>query len=231
MPEPKENSYSPTPSPEDGESARENSAAGNFSQLNLEQLFQEAEQTVDQIVQTKKKLKQENEVLIEENPAVDEEMTTKYSEAITELEEFQEKYRRLEFEFQNYKNRMEKQLESHAARAKAELLQNLVEILDIFLFARKTFNSDSFNHNIDSYQKGFNLLYKQMDDLLAEMGMERIESEGQPFDPNFHQAAAMEESDEYTEQIIIKEIKAGYIYMGMLLRPSLVKVGIPRRTD
>ncbi|MBN2433306.1 MAG: nucleotide exchange factor GrpE [Acidobacteria bacterium] len=233
MSEQTENSNSLTPPPEDNENSRDTSTSGNFSHFNLEQLFQEAEQTVDQIVQTKKKLKPDPEERLDaEQDSTDrDEMAVKYNEAIAALEELQQRYRRLEFEFQNYKNRTEKQLDNHAARAKAELLQNFVEILDIFQFARKTFNSDSFSHSIDSYQKGFNLLYKQMDDLLGQMGMERIETEGQLFDPNFHQAAAMEESDEFTEQTIIKEIKAGYKYMGMLLRPSLVKVGIPRRTE
>jgi len=233
MPDQPENSNSlPPPLEDDENTPRGAAASGKFSQLDLEQLFQEAEQTVDQIVQTKKKLKTETEELADlaEDTPVSDETTVKYNDAIATLEQMQDKYRRLEFEFQNYKNRMEKQLENHAAHAKAELLQDFVEILDIFHFARKTFNSDSFSHSIESYQKGFNLLYKQMDDLLAQMGMERIETEGRPFDPNFHQAAAVEESDEFTEQTIIKEIKAGYKYMGLLLRPSLVKVGMPRRS-
>jgi len=231
MPEQQDNNNSPLLDPQnngiDLSDTAGDPSTGGLAAFDLEKLFQEAEETIDQIVQTKRELKKEKTAPLAASPEVQAEVAEQYNFAIDELERYQQKYNELEFEFQNYKNRMEKQMKMYSSRAKAEVLKDLLEVLDIFNYAKKTINTESFSHSIESYKKGYNLLYKQFMELLTGMGLQKIESMGHEFDPNVHQAVAVEESDKYEKQTIISEIKTGYKYADVLLRPSLVKVGLP----
>ena len=65
--------------------------------------------------------------------------------------------------------------------------------------------------------------------MLDKIGLNRIPTEGQPFDPNLHQAIEAEESESYESPVILRELKTGYTYQDILLRPSMVKVGVPPR--
>ena len=75
----------------------------------------------------------------------------------------------------------------------------------------------------DWYQ-GFVGIQKQFDQVLDSLGIARIESVGQPFDPNRHEAVSHEPSDEYDKDVISEEFEAGYALGDSVIRPSKVKV-------
>ena len=71
---------------------------------------------------------------------------------------------------------------------------------------------------------GMTLVLKQLNDLLAENGLQPIEAEGKKFDPNLHEAIAREPSDQFPEGIVLRQIRRGYRFRDRLLRPSSVVV-------
>ena len=73
------------------------------------------------------------------------------------------------------------------------------------------------------------MIYKQLSDLLTKQGVVPIEVDGKAFDPNYHQAFATEESEEVESIEVIEEFQKGYILHDRLLRPSLVKVVVPKK--
>lgn len=200
---------------------------GFSTNVDLEKLFQEAEQTVNRIIHSKKDHKDERTKPAPPEPAPAREIELKLAQAQEDLEEQQRRYQQLEQDFQNFRDRTERQSRFAVLRANSELLKQLLEILDTFDFANNTFTSDKFSHTVDSYRKGFDLLYRQLATVLEKIGLTRIPTEGQAFDPNLHQAIEAEESESFDSPVIIKELKTGYTYQDILLRPSMVKVGIP----
>lgn len=210
--------------------ATETSTTGLSNNVDLEKLFQEAEQTVNRIIHSKKEHREDRTrpAPPPETPP-SREVEIKLIQAQEELEEQQRRYAQLEHEFQNFRERTERQHQTAVIRASSEMLKQLLEILDTFDFAKNTFTSDKFAHTVDSYRKGFDLLYRQLSAVLEKIGLERIPAEGRAFDPNLHQAIEAEESEEHPAPVVLKELKTGYTYQDHLLRPSLVKVGVPPR--
>jgi molecular chaperone GrpE len=101
------------------------------------------------------------------------------------------------------------------------LLERLVGIIDNFelgLAAAKDQGADS------SIYSGMVLVQKQLNDLLAENGLQPIEAEGKTFDPNLHEAIAHEASNEYPEGIVVSQARRGYRFKDRLLRPAKVVV-------
>jgi molecular chaperone GrpE len=68
------------------------------------------------------------------------------------------------------------------------------------------------------------LVQKQLNDLLAENGLQPIEAEGKMFDPNLHEAIAHEPSDQVPEEIVLRQTRRGYRFKDRLLRPAKVVV-------
>jgi molecular chaperone GrpE len=68
------------------------------------------------------------------------------------------------------------------------------------------------------------LVQKQLNDLLAENGLQPIEAEGKPFDPNLHEAIAHESSDQVPEETVLRQVRRGYRFKDRLLRPANVVV-------
>ena len=76
----------------------------------------------------------------------------------------------------------------------------------------------------DPWYAGVEGIRKQFADLLGELGIERIESVGEAFDPNRHEAVSHESSDEYDEDVVSKELEAGYTLGDSVIRPAKVIV-------
>lgn len=126
---------------------------------------------------------------------------------------------RKQAEFENYKKRIDREKSEYAQFASAELMRDLLTALDSFELALK--NAPPSDENT---LRGFELIYKQFQDALSRFGLKPIEAQGQPFDPNFHQAVATEPREELEENTVISEMRRGYLLNGRLLRPAMVSV-------
>lgn len=137
-----------------------------------------------------------------------------------EKDELYDRLLRKAAEFDNLRKRMEKDKREFQLYALGDIMGELIFILDNF--------ERAFSHAGDAsnaeYQKGVELIYRQLKDLLEKRGLRAIETKGKIFDPNFHEAVAREERNDLEEGTILEELQRGYFYQNRLLRPAMVKV-------
>src|SRR5436190_21638713 len=137
-----------------------------------------------------------------------------------DLDRFRDLALRSQADFENYKKRAAREKDDAVKYAYSALLQQLVSILDNFelgLAAAKTHGDES------PIYSGMVLVQKQLNDLLAENGLEPIEAEGNKFDPNLHEAIA-HEPNVSPEGTVIRQARRGYRLKDRLLRPARVVV-------
>lgn len=124
---------------------------------------------------------------------------------------------RLQAEFDNFRKRNAREQTEFREYATAEAAKNFLPVLDNFNLASKT-NSDQ------NLRQGVELIRKQMEDVLARMGVEAIPAEGQQFDPRLHEAIEMVDTTDIPDHQIIEELQRGYRVKDRLLRPAMVRV-------
>lgn len=125
---------------------------------------------------------------------------------------------RLQADFNNYRNRVNKEKQSLVKYATEGMITDILSVLDNFDRALGPESEDE-----SEYNKGFRLIRKELFDILQKNGLEVIESDGKVFDPNLHNAVVMEDSD-LGEGIIIETLQTGYKVGDKVIRPSYVKV-------
>ena len=129
---------------------------------------------------------------------------------------------RKQAEFENYRKRMDREKADLIQFASAELMRDLLNALDSFELALKNASADGAGK--EDMLRGFELIYKQVQDTLARFGLKAVEAKGQKFDPNFHQAVATQAAAEVDENTVLQEMRKGYVLNGRLLRPAMVTV-------
>src|SRR5262245_37046552 len=130
---------------------------------------------------------------------------------------------RKQAEFENYKKRIDREKAEFMQFASSELIRELLNAMDSFDLALRNAAGD---HSGDEDRRGFELIYKQLQDTLARFGLKPIEARGKKFDPNYHQAVSTQASDNMEENTVIEEMRKGYTLNGRLLRPAMVSVAV-----
>jgi molecular chaperone GrpE len=125
---------------------------------------------------------------------------------------------RLQAEFDNYRKRQAKENAEFRDYALTNAIRELLPILDSLDRALQA------EPEAQEFRKGIELIDKQFHDALSKLGVEPIESKGQPFDPNLHQAIQMVESPSVKENHVVDELQRGYRIKDRLLRPAMVTV-------
>jgi molecular chaperone GrpE len=137
-----------------------------------------------------------------------------------ERDDYYDRLLRKTAEFDNYRKRIERERRAQADQAVADLLLELLLVVDDFDRALTTGADDSGS----SYKKGVELIHAKLQDLLRKQGVKPIETLGADFDPNLHQAVAHEQSPGHRDGEVIGEMRRGYTIGDRLLRPAMVKV-------
>ena len=138
-----------------------------------------------------------------------------------DLDRFRDLALRSQADFENYKKRCQREKEEAIKYANSSLLERLVTIIDNFELGLSAAKGEGENSAIYS---GMSMVLKQLNDFLADNGLQPIEAEGQPFDPNLHEAIGHEASDSVPENHVIRQTRRGYRFKDRLLRPSSVVV-------
>jgi len=138
-----------------------------------------------------------------------------------DLDRFRDLALRSQADFENYKKRSAREKEEAIKYANSSLLERLVSIIDNFELGLAAAKKQGEQSPIYS---GMVLVQKQLNDLLAENGLQPIEAEGRRFDPNVHEAIAHEPSDQVPEGIVLRQTRRGYRLKDRLLRPAKVVV-------
>jgi molecular chaperone GrpE len=141
------------------------------------------------------------------------------SKAKEEAQKFRDNWHRAEADFQNYKRRAEQEREELRRFGNVSIIINLLPVLDDF--ERAFASLDSHLAGL-SWFDGMLLIYRKLRQLLENAGVKPIETEGQAFDPRFHEAVAHVEGDEGK---VVAEVQRGYKLHDRVLRPAMVVVG------
>jgi molecular chaperone GrpE len=132
---------------------------------------------------------------------------------------------RLQADFDNYRKRTEKERDQARHRGVENLIEQLLPVLDGFDRALAAHDDPAY----EDYRKGFELIRKQLWDLLAKQGVHRIESVGKEFDPNVHHAVEHVPTNDYPDGAVIDEFQPGYTFHHRVLRPAMVRVASGRK--
>jgi len=177
----------------------------------------------------------ENTIATEASTQAVEEKPVEAAEAAGELErlrnelekaqaqaaEYLDGWQRAQAEFSNYRKRQEAERAQLIAFANAGLLRKLLPIVDDFERAFATM-PDGLGRL--TWCEGILLIKHKLDAILESEGVKPIVTEGQVFDPLYHEAITYEEAEGYKEGHIIGEVQRGYMLGERVLRPALVRV-------
>lgn len=185
------------------------------------------EETVEQEDISKDEKTSEEKVETKENPENDKEDKKKKKgfkkkdKKDEQIEELNDKYQRLFAEFQNFRNRSEKEKTAMYETGARSIIEKILPVVDNFERGVAALSEEDLDSPVG---QGMNLIYKQMLQTLEDMGVEAIEAKGNEFDPMLHNAVMHEDNDELGENIVSEELQKGYKYRDTVIRHSMVKV-------
>ncbi|HDQ13732.1 MAG TPA: nucleotide exchange factor GrpE [Sediminispirochaeta sp.] len=154
-----------------------------------------------------------------------EEVQTQLAKLEAENSELKNQYLRKQADFENFRKRMQREKMDAIKYANSDLLQDLVPIIDDF---ERAIKSSEESRDFESFHSGIKLIEHQFTNMLdRKYGLKRIESVGQEFDPQKHEAINMEESSEVETQTVVEDYQKGYFLNDRVLRHAKVKVAVP----
>lgn len=136
-------------------------------------------------------------------------------------QEYLEGWQRSRAEFANYKKRIMREKKDIHKVARAEVIKLYLDIADDLGRALQDRPEEGEGA---AWAKGIELIYKKLLTRLESEGVERMDAEGEIFDPNIHEAVFQEENDQYESGRVIEVIQDGYYLGDKVLRPALVRV-------
>ncbi|PSO55570.1 MAG: nucleotide exchange factor GrpE [Cyanobacteria bacterium QH_1_48_107] len=140
-------------------------------------------------------------------------------------ESLQSQSKRMAADFENFRRRSQGEKEELEQKVKQETILELLPVVDNFERARSQIKPDTDGEM--SIHKSYQGVYKQLVDGLKSMGVSAMRPEGEEFDPNYHEAAMREPSEEYGEGEVIEQLVRGYLLGDRVLRHAMVKVAAP----
>ena len=170
------------------------------------------EQPVEDVSDTREEAA---DVTVEDVPAEED----KTSELEAQLQEKNDRILRLQADFENFRRRTAKEKEELAAVITQNILSDLLPLLDNFERAMAVEQTDG-----EAFQKGVEMIFTQLREVMEKHGLENIEAEGALFDPNVHQAVMRVENPDVEDGTITQVLQKGYQAKGRVIRPAMVQV-------
>ncbi len=165
---------------------------------------------------------------IEENKIEEKDPLKEIKEKDKEVKELKDKYLRSLAELENFKKRTEKELKEFKSYANEAVFFDMLTIVDNLERAIDTADNDSNEEIKGSLIEGVKLTLKEILKIFEKHGVNRIKALEETFNPAFHNAVMKEETEDYPENKVIKELQKGYIFKERLLRPSMVVVSVKK---
>jgi molecular chaperone GrpE len=125
---------------------------------------------------------------------------------------------RMQAEFENARRRASKEQQDYRDYATMDAIKSLLPAMDSFQRALQVQSEPG------DFRGGVELIYKQLQDALAKLGVTAISAKGEPFDPRFHEAIEMVETHDAPDHEVLEELQRGYKLKDRLVRPAMVKV-------
>jgi molecular chaperone GrpE len=124
-------------------------------------------------------------------------------------------------DFDNFRKRTKKDLEQAERRGREEVLREVLPVIDNL---ERAVAAAAGASDVEAVRDGVQMVLKLFEDTASRIGLERVESVGQRFDPNVHDAFQQQETDEHPPGTIVAEYQPGYKLGDRLLRPAMVVV-------
>lgn len=128
---------------------------------------------------------------------------------------------RSQAELDNFRKRMAREKADAIRFGNAALLESLLPVVDNFRFGLDAARREAGPSVVVD---GMSMVYKQLNDILEQAGVQEVEAEGKPFDPNFHEAVQEEASQEVEAGHVLSVVRRGFRLYDRLLRPANVIV-------
>ena len=142
-----------------------------------------------------------------------------------EIADLKDQLLRKQADFENFRKRMYREREEASKYANSKLLLDLVEVIDNF---ERAIRSSEESQDFESFHQGIELIEKQFTSMLeSKWGLKRFESVGEEFDPEKHEAIAVDQSGEHPEQTVVDDYQKGYLLHDRVLRNAKVRVAMP----
>jgi len=155
----------------------------------------------------------------EQQPA--DETISAVSELEKKLEEAENRYIRLQADFDNYRRRVRLDAEAAEKYRAQSVISDLLPALDNF---ERALAMELEGEQANSFKQGMELVHRGLMEALNKEGLQVIEAKGKPFDPNFHQAVMQVEDNSMEPNSVVEEFQKGYVLKDRVIRPSMVKV-------
>ncbi len=168
---------------------------------------------------------EENETGQDIKPTVDKSPEEILKEELLRQKETAQKnydnYLRALAEVENTKKRSARDREEYLKYANVSMVKKILPIIDDLHRAMEGAHS---TRDMEAIVKGVEMIANRLDEVLKGEGVTAIQSVGQPFDPQYHEALTVEESDQHPQNTVIEQFQTGYVMHDRVIRPSLVKV-------
>ncbi len=141
----------------------------------------------------------------------------------TERDDYLARLERVSADYVNYQKRIGRQIDESREWANADLIKNLLPVLDDMDRALEAARAEHQDEN-HPLLAGMKLVHQKAIETLGRYGLGRIEAEGKPFDPEKHQAVSQLPTADCPPHTVVKELRKGYTIKGRVARPSMVVV-------
>jgi molecular chaperone GrpE len=176
-----------------------------------------------------KKRNKKEERVSRENPSPEEKGTVEMSKGeyeqlrkrAEERDDFYTRWLKTHAEYENTRKRLEKEKSEHMKYANEALVFELFPIVDNFDMALASMEKA---RDKSAVMQGIRMVQKEFHKVLEENGVEKIDPVGGEFDPNLHEAVSIRYSDGEEDDMVVEEVRPGYLLNGRLLRPAQVVV-------
>ncbi|WP_042355003.1 nucleotide exchange factor GrpE [Bacillus rubiinfantis] len=163
------------------------------------------------------------EINVEEVNSADttEELQAEIKDLKTKLEEADNRYLRLQADFDNFRRRTRLDQEASEKYRAQSIATDLLSVLDNF---ERALQIETDNEQTKSLLQGMQMVYRGLLDALKKEGVEPIEAVGVEFDPHRHHAVMQGNDENFGAGVVIEEFQKGYLLKDRVIRPSMVKV-------
>lgn len=140
------------------------------------------------------------------------------------FEELESRHLRLLADFDNFRKRVDRELEEARRRGLTEALSELLPVIDNL---ERALAAAAEGSSVGELLRGVELILRQLGDALRRLGVTPVPGVGTRFNPEVHEAIAQEPSSSVSESTVVAEFRRGYQLGERLLRPALVRVAVP----
>ncbi len=138
-----------------------------------------------------------------------------------EIKEWKDKYLRALAELDNYRKRMDKEFDEYKKHSRVDYFLRIIPVLDSF---DRAISGAEVNADFETFQKGVEIIHRQLREALKSCGLVEFSALGQIFDPSRHEAVATVETNDKPVNTVIEEISKGYIVHDKVIKPAKVFV-------